>query len=92
MNHGDMQRTSDEKSKVEQAQRDLRKKEEAEDKQWDRLVFTSSESDPVFEALAKDTDESLNADKTVGVWRFNWDAYRSLQRPFRGDLTPLGQV
>jgi oxysterol-binding protein-related protein 9/10/11 len=91
LNKGDMQKTSDEKSKVEQAQRDLRKKEEAEGKQWKTLFFNSKSDSELFEKLAQGFDDiSLEADKTVGAWRFNWDAYKSTQKPFRGEATPLG--
>lgn len=90
LNRSDMQGTSDEKNKVEEAQRALRKKEEAEGKRWKTLFFTNSKSDPAFEKLAQGSEVQLDTDKTVGVWRFNEDAYNNVERPFRGDLTPLG--
>lgn len=90
LNQGDMKSTVDEKSKVEDAQRELRKREEADGKHWQTLFFKSNPDDEMFKVLSKGSDEELEADKTVGVWRFNWDAYRDVKRPFRGDSTPLG--
>ena len=64
---GDIYRTADEKSKVEEAQRELRKLEESKGLKWKELFFNNTTEDPVFEGLAKLVGDELNSDKTVGV-------------------------
>lgn len=90
LGQGNMQATVDAKSKIEEAQRQLRKSEEQKSQQWQTLFFRQERGDEQFEKLAKDIGEELHADKTMGVWRFDWDKYKGTKRPFRGDLTPLG--
>ena len=62
-----------EKSKIEMSQRELRKKEQAEGREWQRRFFTrSSPPDPLFERLARPIPgERIEAEKTGGVWRFD---------------------
>ena len=86
-----MQRTVTEKSKVEEAQRELRKLEESKGLKWEALFFNSTLEAPVFARLAKSIGEELHSDKTVGVWRFNHEKWGSgIQRPFHGTLRPEG--
>ena len=68
---GDMDTTSMEKSKIENAQRELRKKEQAEGREWERKFFTRVPSDPTFEKLAAVLGERSETDKTGGMWRFD---------------------
>lgn len=69
---GDMDLVSFEKSKIENAQRELRRKEQAEGREWQRRFFKKSSSpDEVFEKLAKSIGERIEAEKTGGVWRFD---------------------
>ena len=68
---GDMDTTNYEKSKIENSQRELRKKEAAEGKEWERRFFSKVSSDPLFEKLAKPIGERIEADKTGGIWRFD---------------------
>ena len=69
----DMDTVHIEKSKIENAQRELRRKEQAEGRQWQRRFFKrSSPPDPLFDRLAKAIPgERIEAEKTGGVWRFD---------------------
>ena len=69
----DMDTVHIEKSKIENSQRELRKKEQSEGREWQRRFFTrSATADPVFEQLVKAIPgERIEADKTGGVWRFD---------------------
>ena len=54
LRRGDMQSTSDAKSKIERAQRGMRKDEESKGKgDWERCFFTRTERDERFADLAK---------------------------------------
>jgi hypothetical protein len=91
LNKGDMQATVDEKSKVEEAQRALRKLEKSKNLKWTPLLFKNLKEDPAFDRLAKLAGEELHADKTVGVWKFDrerWD--NGVKAPFHGSLRPDG--
>ena len=86
-----MHRTVKEKSKVEQAQRELRKFEKSKGFQWKALFFSSNSGDPVFEKLAEPIGGKLNSDKTIGVWRFDHEKWKNgIQKPFHGTLRPEG--
>ena len=92
MDRGDMRQVLTEKTKVEQAQRQMRASERSAGETWTPLLFKTMEGEDhaVFHALAQGTGATLNEDRTKGVWRVDEGAVRGLQRPFRGDLTPLG--
>ena len=61
-----------EKSKIENEQREMRKKEQAEGREWQRRFFKRSDKpEPLWEKLAKPIGEKVEADKTGGVWRFD---------------------
>lgn len=78
---GDLDTTSTEKSKIENSQRDLRKKEQAEGREWERRFFSRVDThDKAFETLAAPIGERIEADKTGGVWRFD-SAKASNSRP-----------
>ena len=80
---GDMDTTSNEKSKIENAQRELRKKEQAEGREWERAFFTrQAGADKVFETLAKPIGERIEAEKTGGVWRFDEEKARNAKSPY----------
>jgi hypothetical protein len=70
-----MDLTAAEKTKIENEQRDLRKKEKDEGREWERLFFTRTKTHPVFEKLAGSIGETLDSDKTDGVWM--WDAQKA---------------
>lgn len=70
---GDMDTTSVEKSKIEQAQRDMRVKERSEDTTWERRYFTAAKEDDTLKALGSVAGIPADgeADKTGGLWRFD---------------------
>lgn len=82
---GDMDSTSHFKSRIENAQRALRKKEAEEKREWRRLFFSTADSkDPkeeTFQRLVKSVMaphlganavwEGVSPDKTAGVWRYD---------------------
>ena len=69
----DMDTVHVEKSKIENSQRELRKREKDEGREWQRRYFKgSTPPDPLFEKLAKPIPgERIEAEKTGGVWRFD---------------------
>lgn len=71
---GDMDSVGKEKAKIENAQREMRAKEKAEGRLWQRRYFSvRTEPDPVLTGLAKHVGvpEHGDSDKTGGVWRFD---------------------
>ncbi|KAE9985632.1 hypothetical protein BLS_006715 [Venturia inaequalis] len=80
---GDMDATSAEKGRIENEQREMRKKEKEEGREWERRFFSRADKDAVFDALGKKIGETLDADKTGGVWV--WDAAKAenAKPPFR---------
>ncbi|KAF2084783.1 Oxysterol-binding protein [Saccharata proteae CBS 121410] len=67
---GDMDTTSREKSAIENQQREMRKAEKEEGREWQRKYFVRTETYPVFETLASRIGEAIDSDKTNGVWAF----------------------
>ncbi|KAK2031984.1 oxysterol-binding protein [Colletotrichum zoysiae] len=72
---GDMDLVSREKSAIEKAQRELRAKEKAEGRTWERRYFTDrhAEGDAVLESLGAHVSlpATGDADKTGGLWRYD---------------------
>ncbi|KAL1838397.1 hypothetical protein VTJ49DRAFT_2709 [Mycothermus thermophilus] len=72
---GDLELVSQEKSKIENAQRESRARERAEGRTWQRRYFTAlgDVEDPVLATLGPVVGLPLNgdADKTGGLWRFD---------------------
>ena len=70
---GDLDAVHNEKSAIEVAQRELRKKEQAEGRTYVRRFFNKSESsnDDTFNTLAKPISWTIDADRTGGIWRFD---------------------
>ncbi|KAF8241999.1 Oxysterol-binding protein [Wilcoxina mikolae CBS 423.85] len=68
---GDLETTGTEKSKIENAQREMRKQEKEENREWVRRYFSQVEEDPVFTQLAALRDITSEADKTGGIWVFD---------------------
>ncbi|KAI0594963.1 hypothetical protein F4775DRAFT_595724 [Biscogniauxia sp. FL1348] len=71
---GDMDLVGKEKTKIEQAQRAMRKAEQAEGRVWERRYFTArTDEDPDLATLADYVGLNPNgdADKTGGLWRFD---------------------
>jgi hypothetical protein len=67
---GDMDEVGREKGLIENSQRDLRKAEKEENREWARKYFARQKEDEVYERLAKKLPHrlALEADKTDGVW------------------------
>lgn len=72
---GDLDTTSMEKSKIENSQREMRRQEQAEGREWERRFFTRvpGNQDPLFDRLARSIGEKIESDKTGGVWRYAGD-------------------
>lgn len=72
---GDLDTVSIEKTKIENAQREMRAKERAEGSTWQRRYFTarSDARDAVLGSLGRAVGlaEHGDADKTGGLWRFD---------------------
>lgn len=93
IDNGNMDATSAAKSKIENAQRELRKKEKDEGREWKRRFFKriNVNEDPTFVKLASmvgltDTaGNGIDSDKTNGVWRFNPDAAKDACPPYHED-------
>lgn len=79
---GDMNTTSNEKTKIEVSQRDLRKREVAEGKVYQRTFFSKVANDPLFDKLAKGIGESIEAEKTGGIWRFDVEKAKHAKPPY----------
>jgi oxysterol-binding protein-related protein 9/10/11 len=88
LNQGNMQATSDEKGKVEEGQRAMRKRQGLGEKEWCATFFKNVDGDEVFERLAEPIGAELGKEKTVGVWKFDHEKARVARKPYRGDLTP----
>ncbi|KAK4626530.1 hypothetical protein CLAFUW4_04464 [Fulvia fulva] len=87
---GNMQGVADNKSKLENAQRELRKRSETSEESWKPLFFKRETTERVAEKLLGQIGQGLEVESTCGVWKFNGDAASQLQRPWRGTLTPHG--
>ncbi|PMD14535.1 Oxysterol-binding protein [Hyaloscypha hepaticicola] len=76
---GDMDITGEEKSKIEEEQRELRRQEKAEGRTWERRYFSLVENDAVLETLGPVIGLLPEADKTGGIWRFDETKANALQ-------------
>lgn len=84
----DWGRTDREKTKVEEAQRELRKQRQKSGEKWEPALFSTVPSDPVFEALAKGIGYEESVEKTVGIWKFDLKKAGQAERPYHGSLKP----
>jgi hypothetical protein len=80
---GDMDVTSAEKTRIENEQREMRKKEKEEGREWERRFFSRMEKDSVFEKLGCKIGECLDAEKTGGVWAWDAEKAKDASPPFR---------
>lgn len=74
--NGNMDAVSTYKSRIENAQRELRRAEQSEGREWKRRFFNRIEEqddDPLFKELASELGISgnLEGEKTGGIWRFD---------------------
>ncbi|CAK37720.1 hypothetical protein CBS63078_5398 [Aspergillus niger] len=82
---GDMDAVSVAKSKIENAQRELRRVEKSEGREWDRRFFkrVNDTDDEEFWRLARMIGvTSLESDKTGGVWRFDPTSAADAKPPY----------
>ena len=79
INKGDLETTSAEKNRIEVEQREMRKKEKEEGREWERRYFKQVEEDPVFARLAAKQGLVPEADKTNGIWLFDEEKYRKIR-------------
>lgn len=88
---GNLEQASQEKTRIEKAQRQMRADELAKGETWEPLLFRSSsgEDHEVFQKLSEGTAWQLADEKTKGVWRLK-EGRDNIQRPFRSGITPLG--
>lgn len=87
---GNMRAVSDSKSKLENAQREMRKQAGLSEDEWKPIFFKRHEEHPIAQKLHRSIDQELDVDGTRGIWRFNHDEAVNLRRPWRGELTPSG--
>ncbi|KAJ5674176.1 hypothetical protein N7462_009615 [Penicillium macrosclerotiorum] len=84
---GDMDAVSAYKSRIENAQRDLRRAEKSEDREWERRFFNcidEADDEPEFQHLASSLGlaGNLEGDKTGGIWRFDATRAAGAQPPY----------
>lgn len=87
---GDMEATSIAKSKIENAQRELRRKEKEAGIEWERRFFKriNEADDKLFMRLATMLDlihgdgAGIESDRTGGVWRFDKERAKDAKPPY----------
>jgi len=83
---GDYELTSTEKSKIENEQRELRKKEKEEGKEWPRRYFSAVEVDPRFQAIAEKVGVTAETEKTGGYfWVFDQEKTKKADAEDKAD-------
>jgi len=100
---GDMDATSHFKSRIENAQRALRRKEQEEKREWQRVFFSHADPDSpgeqVFRSLVQKITgfgpnnwEGVAPDKTGGIWRYDEKKAQTAKKPYHKDgLQALGE-
>ncbi|KAF2746561.1 Oxysterol-binding protein [Sporormia fimetaria CBS 119925] len=68
---GDTDLAGQEKSIIENQQRELRKTEKEQGKEWERKYFSRTSDYPTFKKLAEKLGEQINDSLTNGVWVFD---------------------
>jgi hypothetical protein len=88
LNSGQMQAAANEKSRVEQGQRNMRLEEEQKGMKWEPLFFTNVQSDSRFSSLNKSTENGYD----LGFWKFDrGNGKENIRAPFHEDLTPTNE-
>ncbi|CAO2654834.1 Nn.00g115670.m01.CDS01 [Neocucurbitaria sp. VM-36] len=88
LHRSDMKGATDSKSVIEEGQRQMRKDDEAQGKQWKNIFFRSVQQDPVFEKLAVHDNGSFTIGREGGIWKVNQEAITTAKKPYHGDLLP----
>jgi len=79
---GDLDETAYYKGLIENQQREMRKKEKEDGVEWQRRYFSQTENDPTFEKLGNEIGETLEPEKTNGVWRWDEEKAKRAKAPF----------
>ena len=87
----DMKGVAQHKDELESAQREMRKKSETAEENWQAVYFRKEGSDPVAEKLMQAVGQKLDVGGTVGCWKFDQGAVEKVRRQgsLRGGLTPF---
>jgi len=86
---GDLNATSYEKTLIENRQREMRKLEKEEGREWERIFFSRTNQYANVETLTrKIPGESVEADKTNGVWVFDEHKAANARPPYRAGAMP----
>ena len=85
--HSDMDAVSAHKSRIENAQRELRRVEKSEGREWERRFFNrvdEKDDDAEVQRLASTLDlpGNLDGDKTGGIWRFDASRAADAKPPY----------
>ena len=90
INQGDMKGVAEHKNKLENAQRELRKKSKTSEENWRALFFRKEDSDAAAQKLFDVVGEKMDPESTCGIWKYDAESASKLERPWRADLTPFG--
>lgn len=85
---GDMGTTSAEKTLIEVKQRELRRVEKEEGREWERVFFSRAAQHSALSKLAAQIGEGLEQDKTNGVWVYDPVKASQAARPYRPGTMP----
>ena len=77
---GDYEVTGIEKSKIENEQRELRKKERDQGIEWQRRYFTRVDMDEKFAVLAERAGVVPEPERTGGMWVFDKEKYLKVEK------------
>ncbi|KAH8818136.1 hypothetical protein F5882DRAFT_388353 [Hyaloscypha sp. PMI_1271] len=90
INRGDIFAVGHEKTKIENEQRGMRKREKAEGREFPRRYFSKAKEDPVAERLAEgmkgETSMRGEMDGHHGVWVWDEKKYRGIQDNLRNGI------
>ena len=78
---GHMSAVGHEKSKIETRQREMRKEEQAEGREWHRKYFKRVQNDPLLEELSAKVGVHVESEQTGGIWQWDEDKYNQRKVP-----------
>ncbi|KAI0594811.1 hypothetical protein F4775DRAFT_419217 [Biscogniauxia sp. FL1348] len=78
INANDIFAVGQEKSKIENAQRALRREEKAAGETWQRRYFVQAKADPVADNLSIKVKGAAEHDEHKMIWKFDDDKYRMI--------------
>lgn len=73
---GNFSAVGHEKSKIEVQQRQMRKEEQTEGREWQRRFFTKVKRDPRLEDLLTSIGGEVEAEATGGIWQWDEEKYQ----------------